>query len=89
MKLKKAYIWIGLIILIISQSSYIHIIRQETITGRSQNIVHFLMGLVVDIFLSVFSLVDRIFTFLLSWQGVLLIAVLLFYTGWKKYILSK
>ena len=90
-KRKKLYIVLGIIMFSLSQSVLIHELFNNVRNGRvirgwfTNSFRHILLDLIVGFL----NLLNKILIFILSWQGVLLLAVILAYISFKQYMKAK
>lgn len=80
MKIKKWHIILGVVLLSIAASEFN---MDSPMPGSLIGVVLILFGELVKGFINLIKFIIR---FALSWQGVLLLFVILMYKGWKEYL---
>lgn len=87
-KISKRMITLGIILLSLSQINYENIINLLFDNSHLSTTLT-IFAIFLEIINGIFKLVEMTFYFLISWEGVLLLAVILIHKNWNKYLKSK
>jgi hypothetical protein len=82
MKIKKWYVVLGIILASFASMDLAN-------APKVNSIIQLILVLIQELFLGFFNLLRLVIKFALSWQGVLLIFVILLYKSWNKYLDKK